>query len=142
MGGGGGSPPSSPPPSSPPPSSPSGNGSGGNNKPKCEKCGVNDATTEFKLTVNGETKILILCNPCCEELDKCRICKTEKSKHAAKNGSYLCDKCYYCSKCKANEAIADRIVNDFVDDNNRGQVLYEGAICEVCIKELKQKAKK
>src|ERR1044071_3905856 len=122
MGGRGGS--SSP--SSPPPSSPSDNGN--SNKSKCEKCGVNDATTEFKLTVNGETKTLILCNPCCEELDKCRICKTEESKHIAKNGSYLCDKCYYCSKCKANEAIAESLIHESKTPSGTtvSQTLYQG----------------
>lgn len=42
----------------------------------------------------------------------------------------LCDKCYYCSKCKTNEATARKVVS------KEGKTLYQGSICETCIKQL------
>jgi len=133
MGGGGGS---------PPPSSSNDRGNS-NNEPKCEKCKVNEAVhTGITLTI-GEEKITLynghICDPCAKELMKCQICKAEEIEHRIKDGSdnvLLCGKCYYCSKCKTNQAIAKGVVDNFKDDNDRGQVLYEGAICEACIKML------
>jgi hypothetical protein len=49
-----------------------------------------------------------------------------------KDGSreiYVCDKCYYCSKCKTGQAIANSLV---VED----KTLYQGSICETCILKL------
>jgi hypothetical protein len=104
---------------------------------------VNDAKYHQVSITNKETKekkIIYdnpsqpLCEPCAEELLKCQECKTEKAECITKDGSndiLLCIKCYYCSKCKTNQSIGKKIL-----DNN-GQVLYEGpSICKVCIGEL------
>lgn len=138
MGGGGGSPPSSPPPSSPPPSSPGGNGGGSSNKSKCSKCGVNDA--EHNGVSFGGKKIYdgLICKPCANELLKCQICKQRECEGVVKDGSndiLICEICFKCSKCKTNQAVAQKVVS------KEGEILYQGSVCEPCIRQLCEKSK-
>jgi hypothetical protein len=45
----------------------------------------------------------------------------------------LCEKCFRCSKCKVNRAVAQGVVDE---DENPKQNLYQGPICEACYREL------
>lgn len=61
------------------------------------------------------------------------MCKTEEAETIVKDGSndvLFCKKCYYCSKCKTNRAVAQ-----FAGDK-QGKIFYQGSICKVCIREL------
>lgn len=70
-----------------------------NNPPKCQKCGVNEATIKYTVKVDGtEKETLNVCQPCYEKLTKCQECKTDEAEHeiTKSNGSKIivCEDCY------------------------------------------------
>ena len=47
-----------------------------------------------------------------------------------------------CYSCKEGKAIALGVVNNFVDENNKGDLIFDGPVCETCIKEIVQRNNK
>jgi len=69
---------------------------------------------------------------------KCQVCKAKKAEHTVKDGSsevLVCEKCFRCSKCETNQAIAQKVVS------KEGEILYQGSICETCIEALCRQGK-
>ena len=110
-----------------------------NNKPKCSKCGVNDAKYNEVSITNKETKqnkVIYnqpVCEPCAEELLKCSECKNKPAEceFKKKNGLtiILCDECNQKWKDKYEKEAGEKKSSQ---EHDKAEKKEEMVQCEDC----------